>query len=56
MTGIGNTDNTLGHMIARFQIKSGVKPSAREIMAMVKAKQYLDTINTGTDTAFEEQV
>jgi hypothetical protein len=56
MTKTGGADTTLSHMIARYLVKTGVKPSAREVMAMVKAKRYLDTINNGADTVIEEQV
>lgn len=35
-------NDTLGHMVARFQVQAGHKPSAREIFAMSQAIKFLE--------------
>jgi hypothetical protein len=35
-------ENTFGHMVARFQVTAGYKPSAREIAAIYKASRFLE--------------
>jgi hypothetical protein len=35
-------ENTFGHMVARFQVTAGYKPSAREISALYKASKFLE--------------
>jgi hypothetical protein len=45
-------ENTFGHMVARFQVTAGYKPSAREISALYKAAKFLEAEASTTN---EEQ-